>query len=163
LYKNKDVVFIGAGISSIEEALYGKDIINSITILNNGDGENISPTLLNKISNVDNITIINDANIIDILGEERIDSVQVKINDEIKNIPTVAVFSYIGFTSDLVPFENLKLNTKESLIVTDDNMMTNNIGIFAIGDIRYKKLKQISIAVSDGTIAALNAINLIDG
>ncbi|MDE7290012.1 MAG: FAD-dependent oxidoreductase, partial [Oscillospiraceae bacterium] len=44
-------------------------------------------------------------------------------------------------------------------ILTDESLQTNIKGVFAAGDVREKRYRQIVTAVSDGAVAALNAIN----
>ena len=52
---------------------------------------------------------------------------------------------------------NLKPKMEGSFIVTDENMATNIHGLFAVGDVRQKGLRQLVTAASDGAIAAIEA------
>jgi len=54
----------------------------------------------------------------------------------------------------------VKLNERKEIIV-DENLQTNIKGVYAAGDALAKKYRQITTAVSDGTIAALNALEYI--
>jgi thioredoxin reductase (NADPH) len=47
-------------------------------------------------------------------------------------------------------------------IITNDKMETNLKGVYAAGDCRAKQFRQITTAVADGTVAALNALNFIN-
>ena len=49
----------------------------------------------------------------------------------------------------------------EGYIITDENMKTLTEGIFAAGDVRSKRIRQVTTAVSDGTIAGMEAIKYI--
>lgn len=51
--------------------------------------------------------------------------------------------------------------TKNGYIITDENMNTNIPGVYAAGDVREKLYRQITTAVADGTIAALEAEKFI--
>jgi thioredoxin reductase (NADPH) len=76
-------------------------------------------------------------------------------------MPIDGVFVFIGYVPQTKPFENsLKLNTYGE-IISDERLETNIPGVFVAGDCREKKIRQITTAVSDGTIAALNAIDFI--
>ena len=67
------------------------------------------------------------------------------------------VFIFIGYVPQTEFLEG-KINlTKYGEIITDKNLMTNIPGVYAAGDAREKKYRQITTAVADGTIAALNA------
>ena len=72
------------------------------------------------------------------------------------------VFIFIGYeaNTDLVQKTNIRLNQWKE-VLTDDKMQTNIEGVYAAGDCRAKQFRQITTAVSDGTVAALNALNYI--
>ncbi|MBN2547361.1 MAG: FAD-dependent oxidoreductase, partial [Spirochaetes bacterium] len=71
------------------------------------------------------------------------------------------VFIFVGFIPQTELFGNALNTDKWGYIVTDENMATNIEGVYAIGDIRSKKYRQITTAVSDGTIAALESEHYI--
>jgi thioredoxin reductase (NADPH) len=66
------------------------------------------------------------------------------------------IFIFIGFLPNTKLFNFVKLD-KDGYIITDENMETSAEGVFACGDIRNKRLKQIVTAVSDGACAAISA------
>ena len=70
-----------------------------------------------------------------------------------------AVFVSLGKSTNLALYEGL--DKKEGYLLTDENMRTNIDGVFVAGDIRYKTLRQIVTACSDGAIAATEAIKHI--
>lgn len=59
------------------------------------------------------------------------------------------------------PFKNLGITDAKGWIPTDERMETKVPGIFAIGDVREKELRQIATAVGDGGIAGQNAFEYI--
>jgi thioredoxin reductase (NADPH) len=72
-------------------------------------------------------------------------------------------FIFIGYTPNTEKFVNqIKLNDRGE-IPTDENMATDISGVFAAGDVRQKKIRQITTAVNDGAIAAISAIEYIEG
>ena len=76
---------------------------------------------------------------------------------EEKSIALSAIFGYIGTEPKTALFKaDLTLN-EQGYILTDENLQTNIKGVFAAGDVREKTIRQITTAVADGTIAALNA------
>ena len=66
------------------------------------------------------------------------------------------VFVAIGQVPDNERFSNL-VELDKGFIVTDENMATKTEGVFAAGDCRVKKIRQLTTACNDGAIAALNA------
>ena len=63
------------------------------------------------------------------------------------------VFVFIGFRPQTALYEG-KVKMQNNYILTDENMNTNIPGVFAAGDIRFKSLRQVVTATSDGAIAA---------
>lgn len=59
-------------------------------------------------------------------------------------------------------FANLNITDEQGWILTNDEMETSVPGIFAIGDVRKKKLRQITTAVGDGGIAGQNAYEYLE-
>jgi thioredoxin reductase (NADPH) len=72
------------------------------------------------------------------------------------------VFIFIGYeaNTDFLHDKGVKLNARNEILV-DEDMQTNLKGVFAAGDALQKKYRQITTAVSDGTIAALSALDYI--
>ena len=66
-----------------------------------------------------------------------------------------ALFGYIGTEPKTKTFDKYIDLTSKGYIITDERMRTNIPGVFAAGDVRDKEYRQITTAVSDGTIAAL--------
>ena len=82
-------------------------------------------------------------------------------NKEVKELKTDGVFVFAGFTPSLQGIEGVELD-EYGYIKVDQDMQTNLPGVFAIGDVRSKKIRQITTAVSDGTIAAISAERIME-
>lgn len=81
---------------------------------------------------------------------------------EEKTIATSGVFIYVGNVPNSQIFKNLHITDKAGWILTDEEMATAVPGIFAIGDVRKKKLRQITTAVGDGGIAGQKAYKYVE-
>ena len=81
---------------------------------------------------------------------------------EVKEIPMDGVFVSIGTMPKTDLFREYIKLTKGGNIITDENMQTNIKGVYAAGDVRDKMFRQITTAVSDGTIASLMAEKYIN-
>ena len=68
-----------------------------------------------------------------------------------------AVFGSIGHEPMIDLFKDYIDISEGNYIITDENMRTNIPGVYAVGDVREKEYRQITTAVADGTIAALEA------
>ena len=145
VYGNNDV--------ALEEALYLANIVHKLTLVNPDNKLLGDKSMIDKISSRDNVEIISGHKISEIQGD--MFGVSNVILDDGKNIEVHGVFPYVGKKSVGEFLSNLKPEMNNNFIVTDEEMMTNIPGLFAIGDVRDKGLRQLVTASSDGAIAAL--------
>lgn len=155
LYKGKNVVVLGGGLSAVEESIYLANIASSVKIISRSE---IKVELKSELASYSNIDIIENANIEDITFDESV--YKLVVNG--KEIKADGVFSYIGFTTSTGYLENLGVNMENGYIITSDGS-TNIPGLYACGDIIKKKLYQIVTAVSEGAECALLASNYVRG
>ena len=144
-FKNKDVAIIGGGEESIDDTLYLAGICNKVYFIYNNK---IDISNLNK----DNIEIIDNSKVLEIRGDKALESIVIDKGD--REIKVSGLFIAIA----KVPETRYLLNG----INIDENIITNKKGIFIAGDIRDKGLRQVATAVSDGAIAATEAIKYIN-
>ncbi len=149
LYKGKNIAVFTNGNSAKNDIDYLLNVTKNIIVFDIVD-----------IYKNDSITVYNNVKPIEIGGDKIVKNVSVKINDNIQNFDCDGIFVDMGKCTDLHLFKN-KLETKNNQICSDENMHTNISNVFVAGDIRYKSLKQIITACSDGAIASTEAIKLI--
>ncbi|MDP3450491.1 MAG: FAD-dependent oxidoreductase, partial [Anaerolineaceae bacterium] len=78
---------------------------------------------------------------------------------EIVKLESDGIFIFAGMVPNTGLVKNTPLQLSEyGYVVTNENMETNLTGVYAAGDVRVKKYRQITTAIGDGTIAALNII-----
>lgn len=151
LYKNKDVLVLGAGDSAFEEAIYLSDIVKSVKIIVRNE-ISASEVLVNS-AKLKNIEIIKGKEADYFLGEDFITGVKFNDNTTIK---CDGVFIYYGYQADTAFMNNLNITNDKGYIEVDNNMRTKIPFIYACGDIIDKKIYQIVTACNDGCIAALS-------
>ena len=154
-FKNDDVVVYGNNNVALEEALYLANRVRSLTFVVPdkellGDKKEVE-----HIKKLDNVKIITGKSINQINGD--MFGVSEIVLEDGSVIPTHGVFPYTGNKSSAEFLANLKPSMSGSFIITDENMKTNIDGLYAIGDVRQKGLRQLVTAASDGAIAALDA------
>jgi len=163
-YKDKNIMVIGGGNSAIEEALFLTRYARKISIVHRRDKLRADKILAERAMNDPKIYFFWHCTVEAIKGEQKVSEVllnDLKNNKKI-NVPIDGLFVYIGSkpNSDLVK-DLVKLD-KNGYIQTDEEMATSCKGIFAIGDVRVKTLRQIVTACADGAIAAESARKFIE-
>ena len=151
LYKDKDIVVLGAGDSAFEEAIYLSDIVRSVKIIVRN--EISASELLGSNAKEKNIEIICGKEVIDFLGEKFISGVKLNNGETIK---CDGVFIYYGYQADTAFMRDLNITDAKGYIEVDESMRTKIPYIYACGDIVKKDIYQIVTACSDGCIAALS-------
>lgn len=149
LYKGKNIVVFTNGNSAKSDIDYLLNITKNIIVFD-----------ITDIYKNDSITVYNNVKPIEIAGDKIVKNVSVKINDNIQIFDCDGIFVDMGKCTDLHLFKN-RLETKNNQVCSDENMHTNISNVFVAGDIRYKSLKQIITACSDGAIASTEAIKFI--
>ena len=96
---------------------------------------------------------INNIKVSEFLGEDKISGILLE-NGSV--IDTDGVFIYYGYSSEVAFLNNLDICDNDGRILVDMNMKTKCNLVYACGDIIKKDLYQISTAVSEGAIAAVN-------
>jgi thioredoxin reductase (NADPH) len=157
-YADREVVVIGGGNSAVEEALFIAKFASRITIVHQFDKFQANRSAQDKI-------LANSA--VDILFsheprgfERKGDKMVVKVEDlktgKTKDIVTDGVFVFVGMKPNTSVFSDKFDTDKWGYLVTDEDMRTNIQDVYAVGDIRSKKYRQITTAIADGTIAAID-------
>jgi thioredoxin-disulfide reductase len=163
LYRNKEVVIIGAGNSGLEAVLMMVNIASKVTLLSKYNELKGESVYIHKIKADPRIEVIENVLPTEILGNHSVTGVkyQNRTTGEVNQVSTQGVFVHIG----LVPNSNFlakidKNNAGE--IIVDQNLNTNIPGIFAAGDVTNVAYKQIVISAGQGAIAALSAVNYLN-
>lgn len=159
-FKGQEVVVVGGGDSAIEEATYLAGIVDHVTVVHRQDTLKAQQILQKRAFAADNIDFIWNTEVQTINGDDKkVESVTLKNNQtgEITEHATAGVFIYIGLLPVTESVADLAITDQEGWIETNYQMETRLPGIFAIGDVRKKHLRQITTAVGDAAIAGQNA------
>jgi len=162
-FKDKHVAVIGCGNSGLQEGESLLKYVKSLTFIEflpTITGEKILQERLQK--NEKTRFLLNHM-LTSINGNTLVDSVTVKNRqtDEKKKIEVSGVFIYAGFLPNSKFLEGIVELDDLGYIITNDEMKTSTPGIFAVGDIRSKKVRQIDVACGEGTIAAVSVRDYI--
>ncbi len=164
-YKDRDVVVIGGGDSAVEEGMYLANLTASVNVVHRRDSLRAQKILQERAFKNDKIKFTWDTVVEEIQGDEqKVTGVKAKNvkTGETTTIPADGVFIYVGSIPMTASFQDLGITDDKGWIVTNDKMETNIPGIYAIGDVRQKTLRQTTTAVGDGGIAGQEAFNYIE-
>ena len=162
-FRNQDLLVVGGGDSAVEEALFLTRFAKTVTIVHRRDELRAQKVLQDRAFANEKVNFIWDSVVKEIKGENRVESVVFE-NVKTSQITEQAfggVFIYVGLdpVSDFV--KELNIQDQAGWIVTDNHMKTAVDGIFAVGDVRQKDLRQVTTAVGDGAIAGQEAYKFI--
>lgn len=160
-FKDKTVAVIGGGNSAVINAITLSDICKKVYVIQIIDKLTAESTLAEKLKEKDNVEIILNAKVTELIGEDNLQAIKVNALDDVKEIRLDGMFISIGLTpqSDFVK-ELLPINKYG--YIESNNCVTEKDGIFVAGDCRDKQIRQLTVATSDGTTAALNAIEYLN-
>jgi len=163
-FRDEDLLVVGGGDSAVEEAIFLTQFAKSVTIVHRRDQLRAQKVLQDRAFANEKISFVWDSVVEAIHGDER------KVTGvTFKNIKTGetsqadfgGIFIYVGLDPVSEFVADLGIRDESGWIVTDDHMKTSVAGIYAIGDVRQKDLRQITTAVGDGAIAGQEAYKYI--
>lgn len=161
-YKNKTVAVIGGGNTALVTSLALSELCKKVYLVQNLEFLTAEKVLTDRIKNKSNVEIIYNSIVKKLNGEEELESIVISDTKEDRKLNIDGMFLSIGqipqneFLKDVI-----KLN-ENKFVVSDNDCHTNIKGIFVAGDCRDKKVRQLTTATNDGTIAAIEAIKYID-
>ena len=161
-YKEKTVAVIGAGNTAVDDALYLSNICKKVYLIHRNENFKAAASSVKKLKSKKNVEFILNANVISINGKEKLENIDIKIDEKEKNLKIDGLFIAIGQIPENNNLnKNLKLD-ENGYIIGNKDLCTNLKGIYVAGDIRPKTLRQLVTATSDGAIAAVNAVKVLN-
>ena len=155
-YANKTVTVVGGGNSALEDAIYLSEKCSKVHLIHRRNEFRGDEILSRKVKTTPNIEIHTPYVPSKILGDNIFEGLLIKNVDTSKEeeLLVSSTFVYIGNTPN-IEFIKFDLEIKDGYILVDEDMKTSLDNVYAIGDVRSKKIRQIVTAVNDGAIAAL--------
>lgn len=159
MYQNKVIGIVGGGNTALEEALFLTNFAEKVYLIRRYDYFRGEKAVIEEVENNKKIEILYNEDLIAVEGDVFVEKGIIKntITGEEKEIELEAVFGSIGHEPMINLFKDYIDLSEGNYIITDENMRTNIPGVYAAGDVREKEYRQITTAVADGTIAALEA------
>ncbi len=174
-YEDQNVFIVGGANSAGQAAVYFARFAREVSILVRGDSieAGMSQYLVDQIHAAPNIQVITNAEVVEVKGEQRLETVLVKnrVTNEIQPFPVAAMFIFIGAAPHTDLVKDLVERDSAGFILTGPDLYrdgkwpkdwtlkrdpylleTSCPGIFAAGDVRHGSIKRIASAVGEGSI-----------
>lgn len=164
-FKNREVIVVGGGDSAIEEGLYLTQLASKVTVIHRRDQLRAQKIIQDRAFANDKMNFVWNSNVTEVLGDDqKVTGVKVVNNqtNEETVIDASGVFIYVGILPKTEEIASLGVTDADGWIATNDKMETKVPGIFAIGDVRAKDLRQITTAVGDGGVAGQQVFKYIE-
>ena len=156
-FRDEDLLVVGGGDSAVEEAIFLTRFAKSVTIVHRRDELRAQKVLQDRAFANEKIRFVWDSVVESIHGDERkVTGVTFKNvkTGEISQAEFGGIFIYVGLDPVSEFAADLGIADEAGWILTDHQMKTSVAGIYAVGDVRQKDLRQITTAVGDGAIAS---------
>jgi len=157
-FEDKEVVVIGGGNSAIEESLFIAKFAKKITIIHQFDHLQANKEAQEKAFADPKIEILFEHEPREFKKYGTMDMgvvVEDLTSGESRELRTNGIFVFVGFIPNIEDFGKKLSLDQWGYLETDEEMRTNLPGVYGAGDVKSKRYRQITTAVSDGTIAAI--------
>lgn len=155
-YRGKTVVLVGGGNSAVADALTLARVAKKVILVHRRDTLRASKIYHEPLERAENLEFRWNSEVASFLHGDRVEGVVLrnKVTGESENIPCDGVFVSIGRTPATELFANQLELDEAGYIVAGESTETNLPGVYAVGDVRTKAVRQIVTATADGAVAA---------
>lgn len=159
-FRGQHVYVVGGGDSAVEEAVYLSGIAEKVTIIHRRDTLRAQPILQKRAFDAENIDFLWNTEVTQIIGDDvKVTNLKLRNNETgaEEMVDAGGIFIYVGLLPVSGAVDGLGVTDEEGWIVTNERMETAQPGLFALGDVRKKELRQVATAVGDAAIAGQNS------
>jgi thioredoxin reductase (NADPH) len=162
-FTDKEIVAIGGGNSALEESVSLTKYASKVTIIHEFDHFQAQAWAVEEAQRNPKISFLMNQRVLEFQGGENLEAVvsQDKVSGQITRLPAAGAFVFIGYVPNTESLHGAVACNERGEILTNEALATNVPGVFAAGDCRVKRYRQITTAVSDGTIAASSAMEFL--
>ena len=155
-YRGKTVAVVGGGNTAAADVLYLSRLCEKVYLIHRRDQLRASRVYLEPLKQAENVEILWDSQVTELLYGETLTGVKVgnKKTGEVKELSLDGLFLAVGQLPNTQLFQGQVELDAAGYVVADETTRTNLPGVFAVGDLRQKPLRQVVTAAADGAVAA---------
>lgn len=155
-YRGKTVVVVGGGNTAVSDVLYLSRLCEKVYLVHRRDTLRASKVYLDPLQKAENVEFVWDSEVKQLLRDQAVTGVRVrnKKTGEERDIPCGGVFVAVGYLPNTQLYRGQVELDEAGYVLADETTQTNLPGVFAVGDLRKKPLRQVVTAASDGAVAA---------
>ncbi len=158
-FRGQDVAVIGGGNTAFSDALVLAETCRSVTIVHRRSGFRAEATQIEAVKQAANIRLMTPYTVAALQGENQLTGLTLRQAEtgELTILPVSGVFVALGRVPDTDLIAGLADLDASGFAASDESCRTKTPGLFVAGDCRGKAIRQLTTAVSDGTVAAMTA------
>lgn len=164
-FKGEKIAVVGGGDSAVQEAIFLTKFAEIVYVIHRRDKLRAEKILQERAFSNAKIEFVWDTVVEEIAGDDSgVNVLHIKNvkNNEKSKLEVHGVFIYIGYNPNTEFMAGLANLDEDNYIITDENMSTSSLGIFAAGDVRSGSAKQIATAVGNGATAAISVEKYVE-
>ena len=161
-YKGRDVAVCGGGNSALQDALLLSESCRQVWLIHRRSSFRGEQKLVEALQARENVHFLLNARVTALLGEEELSALVLEQDGEQRELPVEGLFVAIGHQPDNGAFADYLNLDAAGYAASAEDCLTPTPGLFAAGDCRAKKVRQLTTAVADGAVAALAACEYLD-
>lgn len=162
-YKDKTVMVVGGGNTAVADALFLARFAKKVYVVHRRDTFRAEKILVDPLLHAKNVEVLWNSVPVEFTAEERISGALIKnivTNQKIK-VPVDGVFVSIGRKPVTYFLEGSVSLDDKGYIIADETCRSSVDGVYAVGDVRTKPLRQIVTAAADGAVAVHFAVEYL--
>ena len=154
-YRDKTVAVIGGGNTAAADAIFLSRICKKVYLIHRRDALRADRVYMKPLENLNNLEFVWNSTVENILHDQKVSGLRIKnkVSGEISELAVDGVFVAVGRTPNTSLFEG-QIDMDRGYIIADESTRTSVPGVFAVGDVRTKVLRQVTTAVADGAVAS---------
>ncbi|MBO5210453.1 MAG: thioredoxin-disulfide reductase [Clostridia bacterium] len=154
-YKDKIVAVIGGGNSAVSDALYLSNLAKKVYLIHRRDTLRATNVYKAPLEKAKNIEFLWNTALTDVVFDQKVIAAEIKNlkTNETSGLALDGVFISIGRSPASELFKDILNIDEYGYIIANETTKTNIDGVYAIGDVRTKALRQVVTAVGDGATA----------